>query len=93
MKAFTPDEVQTRLAELPGWHLNEGMLERTWRFADFNEAFGFLTRLALASERMDHHAEIWNVYSQVRIRLSTHDAQGITERDFKLARLLNAFTS
>lgn len=78
-------EVKARLGELPGWTLVGGKLHREFRFASFVEAFGFMTRLALIAEKSDHHPEWSNVYDRVVIELSTHDAGGISERDFALA--------
>jgi 4a-hydroxytetrahydrobiopterin dehydratase len=82
---------KTALAGLAGWSEAKGRdaIEKSFKFADFNEAFGFMTRIALAAERMDHHPEWFNVYNKVDIVLSTHDAGGLSERDVKLARLID----
>jgi 4a-hydroxytetrahydrobiopterin dehydratase len=82
--------IEQSLAELNSaasapWSLVDGKLHKTFEFRDFNEAFGFMTRAALAAEAMDHHPEWLNVYKTVRVYLSTHDAGGITELDFALA--------
>jgi 4a-hydroxytetrahydrobiopterin dehydratase len=79
------DEITTRLAALPGWTLEAGKLHRSYRFADFVEAFSFMTAAALVAERMDHHPEWLNVWNTVRIDLTTHDANGVTAKDFALA--------
>ena len=79
-------DVEKKLAELEGWSLDEGKLHKKFKFADFREAFGFMASIATAAEAMDHHPEWFNVYSRVEVWLTTHDASGITERDFKLAR-------
>jgi 4a-hydroxytetrahydrobiopterin dehydratase len=79
------DEVTQRLAELPGWTVQDGKLHREYKFADFVEAFGFMAAAALVAERMNHHPEWFNVWSTVRIDLATHDAGGITANDFALA--------
>lgn len=70
-----------------GWSLSQDgkALERSYRFKDFSEAFGFLTRVAMHAERQDHHPEFTNVWNRVDFRLTTHDAGGVTERDVKLA--------
>jgi 4a-hydroxytetrahydrobiopterin dehydratase len=74
-----------------GWTLEDGgkALLRTYKFKDFNEAFGFLTRVALYAERMDHHPEIRNVWNRVDLRLWTHDSGGITARDEELAAAIS----
>ena len=68
-------------------------ISRSFRFGDFNEAFGFMTRVALMAERMDHHPEWSNVYNTVHITLSTHDAGGLSERDIRLAEFIDSITS
>ncbi|MGE0712665.1 MAG: 4a-hydroxytetrahydrobiopterin dehydratase [Planctomycetota bacterium] len=82
--------VQANLAALPGWTLADGSLRWERRFADFAEAFAFMTRVALLAERRDHHPDWSNCWNRVTIRLSTHDAGGITERDLELARAIDA---
>ncbi len=76
-----------RLRRLPGWTLDEtgAAITRSFRFADFATAFAFITHVALAAEKADHHPEWSNVWNRVDIRLTTHDAGGITERDIALA--------
>jgi 4a-hydroxytetrahydrobiopterin dehydratase len=82
---------QTIPARLPGWRLVEGRdaIARTFTFKDFNAAFGFMTRVALVAERMDHHPEWVNVWNRVEVTLSSHDAGGLTERDLKLAEAMD----
>ncbi|MDO8411592.1 MAG: 4a-hydroxytetrahydrobiopterin dehydratase [Phenylobacterium sp.] len=83
---------EAALAELPGWRAGEGEREtlvRTYRFADFNTAFGFMARVALMAETLDHHPEWFNVYSRVDVTLTTHDAGGVTALDLKLARFMD----
>jgi 4a-hydroxytetrahydrobiopterin dehydratase len=79
------DEVARRLTELAGWTGRDGTLHREYRFADFVGAFGFMASVALVAERMNHHPEWFNVWSTVRVDLATHDAGGITAKDFALA--------
>jgi 4a-hydroxytetrahydrobiopterin dehydratase len=79
------DEVTRRLAEVTGWTLHAGKLHREYKFADFVEAFGFMASAALVAERMNHHPEWFNVWNTVEVDLTTHDAGGITARDFELA--------
>jgi len=79
------------LGTLSGWRLSDDGtgIEKTYTFADFNEAFGFMSRSALVAEKMDHHPEWSNVYKTVNVRLSTHDAGGLTELDGKLAKAMD----
>ena len=65
-------------------------LQKSFKFDDFNQAFGFMSRVALKAEQMNHHPEWFNVYNRVDVTLSTHDAGGVTELDFKLAKFMNA---
>jgi 4a-hydroxytetrahydrobiopterin dehydratase len=83
------------LAGLSGWTEVKGRdaITRTFTFADFNAAFGFMTRVALAAEKADHHPEWRNVYKTVEVVLSTHDAGGLTARDIALAKQMDAFAS
>ncbi|OAN48168.1 4a-hydroxytetrahydrobiopterin dehydratase [Paramagnetospirillum marisnigri] len=78
------------LAELPEWLECEGRdaITRSFRFKDFVEAFAFMTKVALAAERMNHHPEWANVWNRVDVTLTTHDAGGVTERDIALARIM-----
>ncbi|MEJ8574796.1 4a-hydroxytetrahydrobiopterin dehydratase [Microbaculum marinum] len=87
---LTEQERSEALAELPGWSQSStrDAIERTFTFKNFNEAFGFMTRVALVAEKMDHHPEWSNVYKTVEVTLSTHDAGGLTELDVKLAKAM-----
>ena len=80
------------IAKLSGWSEVSGRdaIKRTFKFRDFNEAFGFMTRVALVAERMDHHPEWRNVWNTVDVVLSTHDAGGLTQKDIDLAARMNA---
>ena len=81
----------TALRELTGWSEVEDRdaIRKTFHFANFSEAWGFLSRIALAAEKMDHHPEIFNVYNRVEIILSTHDAGGLSEKDVHLAHAID----
>jgi len=83
------DEIDRRLSRLPGWTIEAGKLHREFGFADFNEAFGFMARAALVAEQLDHHPEWFNVYSKVRVDLTTHDVGGLSSLDFELAARMN----
>lgn len=89
---LTDAEIATALAELPGWTLRaDGLaIERTFRLADFAEAFGFMARVAIHAEKADHHPEWFNVYNRVEITLTTHDAAGLSNRDVALAKVISA---
>jgi 4a-hydroxytetrahydrobiopterin dehydratase len=81
------DARKAALAKLSGWNEVTGRdaIAKTFVFRDFNAAFGFMTRVALIAEKMDHHPEWFNVYKTVEVTLSTHDAGGVTELDIQLA--------
>lgn len=89
---LTDAERDAALAELAGWTLRaDGLaIEREFRFADFNAAFGFMARVALHAEKADHHPEWSNVYDRVRVTLTTHDAGGLSRRDVALARTIDS---
>ena len=91
VEKLSPDARKAALTKLKGWSEVAGRdaISRTFAFRDFNEAFGFMTRVALIAEKMDHHPEWSNVYKAVVVTLSTHDAGGLTERDIKLAEAMD----
>jgi 4a-hydroxytetrahydrobiopterin dehydratase len=91
-KKLTTKQIASQLRTLPGWSLANGKLHREYRFADFVEAFGFMSRCALVAEKMDHHPAWFNVWASVTVDLDTHDAGGITELDFKLAEKMEALS-
>ena len=93
MKKLTEAEITEKLASLEGWELNENALETTFEFQNFKETFTLMTRIAFECEAQDHHPDWSNVYNRLHIRLNTHDAGGVTERDFKLARTIEALVS
>lgn len=79
-------------AKLPGWSMVAGRdaISKSFKFADFNAAFGFMTRAALVAERMDHHPEWFNVWNRVDVTLSTHNAGGLSNLDVELAQTMDA---
>lgn len=85
---LSEQEIEQRLQKLPRWAVQAGKLHRDYTFADFAEAFGFMARCALVAEKSDHHPEWFNVYNKVKVDLTTHDAGGISERDFALAETM-----
>ena len=86
---LTPDEITHRLEEQPDWEMKDDKLHREFKFDDFVAAFSFMTGVAILAEKMDHHPEWSNVYNRVTIDLCTHDADGITDLDFTLARAVD----
>jgi 4a-hydroxytetrahydrobiopterin dehydratase len=93
MEKLSTAEIEKKLEQLQGWDLNENALETTFEFQNFKEAFTLMTRIAFECEAMGHHPDWTNVYNRLHIRLSTHDAGGITEKDFELARLIEELVS
>ena len=87
--ALEQHEIEENLAIIDGWSLQDGKLFRSVEFRDFVAAWGFMSSVAILAEKMDHHPEWFNVYGRVDIYLTTHDAGGISERDFELARQIN----
>jgi 4a-hydroxytetrahydrobiopterin dehydratase len=88
---LTSEERSTQLSQLAEWQAVAGRdaIHRQLKFADFNEAFGFMTRVAIKAQEMNHHPEWFNVYHTVDITLTTHEASGVTERDIALARFID----
>lgn len=87
--ALTEAELSAALAKLPDWQLKAGKLHREYQFSDFVAAFGFMSSAALVAQTMDHHPEWFNVYNKVRVDLTTHDADGISALDVKLAHAMD----
>jgi 4a-hydroxytetrahydrobiopterin dehydratase len=86
---LTKDDVEALLADLPGWTLSGEQLHRRFAFADFSTAIGFMVRVALACEQLDHHPNWYNVYNRVDVQLWTHNAGGVTALDLRLAQRMN----
>lgn len=93
VEKLSPEARRQALAELDGWSEVEGRdaIQKTFTFKSFNAAWGFMSRIALAAEKMDHHPEWFNVYNRVDITLSTHDCGGLSERDVKLAKRIETY--
>lgn len=89
MQRLTDEEITRRLSALPGWRREGETIARGFQFEDFVAAFGFMTRVALIAEKMNHHPEWRNVWNRVEITLTTHDAGGLTERDLQLAEAID----
>ena len=89
-KPLEAKELLSLQKELPKWEVQNSRLKRHWKFSNFIEAFGFITKVAMLSETMNHHPEWSNVYSEVTIELTTHDSDGLTYRDVQLAKGIDA---
>ncbi|MDA0238632.1 MAG: 4a-hydroxytetrahydrobiopterin dehydratase [Proteobacteria bacterium] len=91
VEKLSAEDVATALSTLEGWSAVAGRdaIQKSFRFKDFNGAFGFMTRIAMMAEKMDHHPEWSNVYNRVEITLATHDVDGVSERDIKLAKFID----
>ena len=85
------EQLRAALADLAGWELVPGReaISRSFRFKDFNQAWGFMAQVALMAEKMDHHPEWFNVYNRVDVTLSTHESGGLTESDITLAKFID----
>ncbi len=90
---LSADQIDQALSRLKGWSLRDGKLHRTFEFADFSTAWGFMSQVALAAESMNHHPDWSNVYNTVRIDLQSHDVQGLTDRDIRLAERISEAAS
>lgn len=95
VKALTEPEIRDRIGivngrRTDGWALVQGKLQRTFQFEDFVTAWGFMAQVAIIAEKLNHHPEWFNVYRTVRVDLTTHDARGISVKDFELAAAMDA---
>jgi 4a-hydroxytetrahydrobiopterin dehydratase len=86
---LSDEEIEERLEALDGWERDEDIIERTLEFGGFMEAIDFINRIAPLADEADHHPEIFNVYSTVELALTTHDAGGLTDKDFDLAEQID----
>ncbi|MDG1480799.1 MAG: 4a-hydroxytetrahydrobiopterin dehydratase [Myxococcota bacterium] len=93
MATLTSDQRAAALADLPGWSLVDGRdaITKTFTFKNFNAAFGWMSRVAMLAEKMNHHPEWLNVYSRVEVTLSTHDVGGLSALDVRMAKAMEAF--
>jgi len=86
---LTEVEISSAIAQLAGWAVVNDKLQKKWQFPNFISAMGFITKVAMVAEKMDHHPEIFNVYNRVTIDLTTHDAGGISAKDVELAKKID----
>ncbi|MBW4359778.1 4a-hydroxytetrahydrobiopterin dehydratase [Flavobacterium taihuense] len=86
METYNEVAAQPFLDNLKGWYFKENAIEKDFKFKNFTQALGFIVQVGVLAERMNHHPELFNVYSKVNIRLNTHDSGGVTTKDFELAK-------
>ena len=89
IQKMTSAQIEAELKNLQGWELKNDKLHRELKFKNFVQAWGFMTQVAILAQEMDHHPEWFNVYSRVTIDLTTHEAKGISSRDFELAQKID----
>ncbi len=85
MEIFNPESIQSQLLNLKDWQFIDNSIERNFKFSNFVQAMGFIVQVGILAEKNNHHPELFNVYNKVKIRLNTHDANGVTEKDIILA--------
>lgn len=88
MNTYNENSAQPFLKDLADWRFNNNGIEKKFVFKNFNQALGFIVQVGVLAEKHNHHPELFNVYNRVDIRLSTHDANGLTDRDFDLAKAI-----
>ena len=89
MKALTEETINKELLNVADWDFKDNAIEKKFVFKDFKQALGFMVQVGLLAEKKNHHPELFNVYNKITIRLNTHDAKGVTEKDFDLAKAIN----
>ena len=93
MKKYEEAEIPAKIAHLSGWQVSNEGIEKEFQFSDFKAAFAVMSHIALEAEVMNHHPEWFNVYNRLKVRLSTHDAGGVTDKDIQLAEKIEAIVS
>lgn len=88
MKMLSKETIAQELTDMKGWFYNDNALENKFEFKNFTQALGFIVQVGIHSEKMNHHPELFNVYNKVNIRLTTHDAGGVTTKDIELAKAI-----
>jgi 4a-hydroxytetrahydrobiopterin dehydratase len=86
---YSANNIQDKINELKDWEFKNNGLDKAFKFKNFTEAMAFLIQVAFIAEKQNHHPEIWNVYNKVTLRLTTHDEDGVTDKDFKLAAAID----
>ena len=90
MAVLNSTQIHTYLQELSGWTFKDNAIEKEWTFKDFKEALLFINKIGEIAEKYNHHPELFNVYSNVKLRFNTHDEGGVTEKDIHIAREINS---
>ena len=90
LEKLSDEQIRKELTNIPGWNVMNGKLHKDFVFKDFIDAFGFMSKAAIHIEKMNHHPEWLNVYNKIKVDLVTHDADGITQNDINLAKILNS---
>lgn len=93
MNPFSEEEIKEHLKEFADWTYNDNAIHTSLEFDDFKDAFSVMTRIAFEAEKLNHHPDWTNVYNTLQISLSTHDAGGVTNKDFELAKIIDALVS
>jgi len=93
MKALQIDEINQRMLDLEGWEYEDNAIHTSFEFENFKDAFSVMTRIAFEVEKLNHHPDWSNVYNTLKISLSTHEANGVTEKDFALAKIIDDLVS
>jgi 4a-hydroxytetrahydrobiopterin dehydratase len=88
MKTYSEESIQIALKELKDWKFVNNGIEKNFKFKDFTQALGFIVQVGVVAEKSNHHPELFNVYNKVTIRLTTHDANGVTDKDIDLAKAI-----
>ena len=89
MKIYTKESIEKELEELKDWHFVNNGIEKKYQFKDFKQALGFIVQMGTVAEKINHHPELNNVYNKISIRLTTHDYNGVTNKDIELAKELD----
>lgn len=89
MKTFSEQTIQTQLEKLEGWQFKNNAIFKDFTFTNFPEAVAFIVQIGIMAEKQNHHPEITNVYNKVSLRLTTHDSNGVTDKDIKLAATID----
>jgi 4a-hydroxytetrahydrobiopterin dehydratase len=88
MKTYSEETIQSELKDLKDWQFINNGIEKKFKFLDFTQALGFIVQVGVMAEKRNHHPELFNVYNKVTIRLTTHDANGVTDKDIDLAKAI-----